>query len=556
MKKRGLILFYILLLSLELQAQYTRHIIQFRNKAGTRFSLTDPTPYLSAKAIKRRARFQLMIDSTDLPVSSVYIDSIRTIPTVTILTSSKWLNQLLIQTTDSAALKKIRSFSFVKTTSSIGTTINRTNPILDKFSSEKITTLQRTGMQMMQLDSAAYGNSFDQIHIHEGEYLHNKGLQGQGITIAMLDAGYKNYTSIGGLDSLRNSNRVLGTWDFVKNEPSVVEDDAHGLYCLSILAGNIPGKFIGTAPKASYYLFRTEDASSEYPVEELYWAAAAERADSLGVDMISSSLGYSEFDDPRFNYTYQDMNGNTTIVTKAADLAAKKGILVCNSAGNSGGSAWKYISAPADGDSVLSIGATNVKGVPAFFSSYGPSASGKIKPDVASVGDDTYLISTAGTIVTGDGTSFSTPNLAGLIACLWQAFPEFNNIDIMDAVKKSASKYNNPDDRIGYGIPNMRLAYQWLLQKKYQGQLQNKWINVSPNPFDTEVNVLINAKETGLVHYQLMDMLGRIYVKGSEITTQDQYTSIRILNLGYLAKGVYLLRIMNGNATETIRILK
>ncbi|MFN5642177.1 MAG: S8 family serine peptidase [Sphingobacteriales bacterium] len=557
---RGMIKFNCLLavifFCVKANAQYTRHIIQFSYKGPSKHSLSAPSTYLSERAIKRRSKYQITLDSTDLPISDVYLDSIKRIPNISLLSSSKWLNQVLVQTSDSSALKIIRSLSFVKSAFPIATKINRSNRPDDKFSSEYIFSAPRSGIQMNQIDPTDYGNSFGQINIHEGEYLHNNGFMGQGITIAMLDAGYLNYTTVAAFDSLRKNNQILGTWDFVKNEVSVSEDDAHGLYCLSIMAGNLPGRYLGTAPKASYYLFRTEDVATEFPIEEHYWAAAAERADSLGVDMISSSLGYTEFDDPRFNYTYQNMNGNSTIVTRAADLASKKGILVCNSAGNSGGSTWKYIAAPADGDSVLAIGATNVNGVPAWFSSYGPSANGKIKPDVASVGDDTYIITPSGNIARGDGTSFSNPNLAGLIACLWQAFPEYNNMEIMDAVKKSASKYNNPDNRIGYGIPNMRKAFQYLLEKKFQRLLSDKWIKAFPNPFQSEFAILIKPKETGILTFQLLDISGRIYQSGIENVTQDQFLQIRFNNLGYLPKGIYYIRIINGRSTETIPILK
>lgn len=554
MKKSFLILF--LFLYLKTDAQYSRHLIQLKYKGSSNYSLQSPSTFLSTRAIQRRIKYQITIDSTDLPVSTVYLDSIRKIPNVTILSTSKWLNQVLIQTTDSTALTKIRSYTFVQSTNSIATQKNQRNIPVDKFSSERITLPQRTGMQSIQFDSATYGSSYKQINIHEGDYLHQRGLLGDGIVIAMLDAGYNNYINVKGLDSLRNNNQILGTWDFVKNEPTVAEDNAHGLYCLSILAGNIPGKFIGTAPKASYYLFRTEDAATEFPVEELYWAAGAERADSLGADMINSSLGYTKFDDPRFDHSYATLNGNTTIVTRAADLAAKKGILVCNSAGNEGGNSWKYIVAPADGDSVLAIGATNANGIPAWFSSYGPNAAGKVKPDVASVGDDCFLITPTGAIVAGDGTSFSSPNLAGLIACLWQAFPEFNNMQIIDAVKRSASKYNNPDNRIGYGIPNMRIAYQYLLEKKYQKVLTDQWIKAFPNPFEGSVSVVIKSKSTGTLTYQLMDVSGRIIAKGSEKAIQDQYAQIYINDLSYLPKGVYFLHVAIGNNKETIRLLK
>lgn len=555
--KNILIAITLFFLCINTHAQYSRQIIQLTNKGAGKYSLQNPSEFLSVKAIQRRNKHRIPIDSTDLPVSSVYLDSIKKIPAVTILSSSKWLNQVLIQTTDSAALRKIKSFSFVRTALPIGKTLNRNNLPLEKFSTETIRPAQRTGMQMMNSEAVDYGNSFRQISIHDGQFLHDKGFHGKGITIAMLDAGYLNYDKNPAFDSLRKNNRILGTWDFVNNEASVAEDHPHGLYCFSIIAANLPGTFIGTAPKSSFYLFRTEDDASETPVEEHNWAMAAERADSLGVDMISSSLGYSEFDDPVFNHTYQDMNGNTTMITKAADLAAKKGILVCNSAGNSGYDAWKYITAPADGDSVLAVGATNDYGTPAGFSSFGPSASGKIKPDIASVGDDTYFINPSGGTALGDGTSFSNPNIAGLIACLWEAFPEFNNMEIIDAVRRSSSHYFTPTTQLGYGLPNMKLAYQLLLEKKFGGQFNNSWIKVLPNPFQSYINVIVKPKTYGLIEYQLFDMLGRLLYKGTETVTADLLTvQIKIDHLGNLPRGVYTLRITNTTTVETVRLVK
>lgn len=555
--KNLLILTTLLFLCFNTKAQYSRQIIQFSHKGLGKYTLQNPSEYLSEKSLQRRTKYKIPIDSTDLPISSAYLDSIRKIPNVTILSTSKWLNQVLIQTTDSAAMRKIRNLSFVKNSMPIGRSLNRNNLPQEKFSQEIIKPVQRTGMQMVNIDADDYGNSYQQINMHEGQYLHNKGFLGKGITIAMLDAGYFNYDKISAFDSLRQNNRILGTWDFVKNESSVAEDHPHGLYCFSIIGANLPGTFIGTAPHASFYLFRTEDDATETPVEEHNWALAAERADSLGVDMISSSLGYSEFDDPAFNHTYQDMNGNTTLITKAADLAAKKGIIVCNSAGNSGNDAWKYITAPADGDSVLTVGAVNYLGMPASFSSFGPSASGKIKPDVTSVGDDTYFIGTYGTAAVGDGTSFSNPNIAGLIACLWQAFPEFNNMEIIDAVKKSSSHYYAPTDKLGYGIPNMKLAYQLLLEKKYQGQFTTNWIRVVPNPFQSHINVMVKPKASGFIEYELFNMSGRMLHKGKETVNADLFVvQIKIDHVGYLPRGAYNLRITNGFAKEIVRLVK
>jgi subtilisin family serine protease len=318
----------------------------------------------------------------------------------------------------------------------------------------------------------------------------------------------------------------------------------------------LPGSYIGTAPKASYYLFRTEDAATEFPVEEHNWVVAAEKADSLGVDMISSSLGYSTFDDPSLNHSYADMNGKSTMITIGADLAAKKGILVCNSAGNDGNNAWKYIIAPSDGYNVLAVGAVTVAGVPASFSSYGPSADGRIKPNVASVGQMTYIIQTNNTVVQGSGTSFSNPNIAGLIACLWQAFPEFNNLKIIDAVQRSCPTYATPNDRIGYGIPDMQVAYTILMQQRLEKQLQNNWVSISPNPVVYNPIVLVKSPTTGNLQLQITDMIGRNLYTYSNAAALNQIYSISLSSMNYLPKGIYNLRVMVGPFAQTIRLVK
>jgi len=264
----------------------------------------------------------------------------------------------------------------------------------------------------------------------------------------------------------------LGTWDFVANEASVNEDNVHGMSCLSTIAANLPGLFVGTAPKSSFYLYRTEDISGEYPIEEQNWVAAAEKADSLGVDVFSVSLGYTTFDNSSFNHDYTDMNGNTTIISKGCDLAAKKGILVVVAAGNEGNGAWKYITAPADADSVLAVGAVNTARQVAGFSSYGPSSDGQIKPDVAAVGQGAVIANqNTGGPVFNNGTSYACPIMAGIVSCLWQAFPEVNNMTIIDEVRKSSDRANMPDDRTGYGVPNAKKAFVSLLKKTYSQQI-------------------------------------------------------------------------------------
>ena len=555
--KISCLLLVIVLFFSSAEAQYSRHIIQFRHKGGTPYSLDNPSAYLSSKAIARRSRYNILTDSADLPAPPRFFDSLRASGSVTVQSYSKWLNQVLIITTDAAALTKISQLSFVKSSSPIANRPEIIEAPEDKFSKELQSIVSQTANNNnIQSDVLNYGSSYAQVHIHEGEYLHNQGFMGQGITIAMLDAGYFKYNVLTAFDSLRKNNQFLGEWDFVKNESSVAEDHPHGMYCLSILAANQPGKLVGTAPKASYYLFRTEEAATEFPVEEHNWVVAAERADSLGVDIISSSLGYTKFDNSVFNHTYSDMNGKTTMITNGADMAMKKGMIVCNSAGNDGTSSWKYIAAPADGDSVFAIGAVNASGLPASFSSYGPSSDGRVKPNVASVGWGTYFIQTNDLVAQGNGTSFSNPNLAGLIACLWQAFPEFTNMQILDAVQRSSSKYSNPDDRIGYGIPNMHLAFDILVQKKREKILADDWVKTFPNPFTTGFTVLIRANNTGKLTTQLTDMAGRILKTSQVEVQQGQYYSITENNLGNLPAGVYNLRVIDGREKRTIRLVK
>ncbi len=559
---RNLILSFLsTLMILGTRAQYSKHIIQFSDKNGTPYSFDNPSAFLSGKAIERRNRYNISLDSTDFPVSPRYIDSIRNAGAVTILNSSRWLNQVLIQSTDAAALSKIQSFPFVKSADPAATRPVIISEPKDKFDLEIVENRQ----QQMRTNKVAenyfdYGNSIGQVQIHEGEFLHNQGFRGEGMTIAVLDAGFRNYLTIPAFDSVRLNNQILGTWDFVLNESSVNEDHPHGMWCFSIISANRPGNMVGTAPKAKFYLFRTEDAATEFPIEEQNWAAAAEMADSLGVDLITSSLGYFLFDDPSFNHSYADMNGQTTLITRAADFAVKKGMIVTNSAGNEGSSAWKYLIAPADGDSVFTIGAINVNGQVAPFSSYGPSSDGRIKPNVTSVGWSTFFINTNGSTAQGSGTSFSNPNLAGLITCLWQAFPEFKNMEILDAIQKSSDKYASPDDRVGYGIPNMRLAYEMLLKERQIRNaariLGNDWLKAFPVPFNNRIDILLKSQKSGQAQLQLIDAAGRNIAVQTVITQTNTYLYISFDKLELLPHGAYFIKYSDGSNKRTLRVVK
>ena len=555
MKKIYFLVVGFLLIGSVASAQYTRYIIQFTGKNNSPYSLQRPTEFLSAKALQRRTRQNISLDSTDLPINPAYLDSIRNAGAVTLLTASKWLNQVAIQTTDSAALAHIMALPFVRASASGPIAVRRNltpGNARNKFTEDMqdiTVTYNRSGDTV---DYFNYGNSDAQVRIHHGEFLHNNGFRGEGMTIAILDAGFRAYLTNPAFDSARNQGQILGTWDFVKNEASVNEDDTHGMYCFSIIAANLPGVMVGTCPKAKFYLFRTEDAATEYPIEEQNWVAGAERADSLGVDLITSSLGYSEFDDPVFNHTYADMNGNTTIITRGADFAAKKGMIVTNSAGNSGQDPWHYLIAPSDGDSVLAVGAVNTLKNVAPFSSYGPSSDGRIKPNVASVGWGTIVTNTVGTPVGGNGTSFSNPNLAGLITCLWQAFPEFSNMEILDAVQKSADHFSNPDDRVGYGIPDFQMAYNVLLQKR--GAHGNIW--AYPVPFTDQFTVSLVPTNSGKSSLSLVDASGRTLLSKSFDAQAQQFQAIPFHVKSSLPHGTYYLVWREGKTRHVLPILK
>ncbi|MEO5564545.1 MAG: S8 family peptidase [Chitinophagaceae bacterium] len=464
MKKFVIFPCVVLLLFIESHAQLNRYIVFLKHKGATTFTLSNPAAYISQRAVDRRTRYSISIDSADLPVPASYISQIQSIPNVSLLNVSKWLNAITIRTTDANAITSINTLPFVQSSSAIAL---RESDISHKPMLEEQMNLVETSAakgEGTQADFFNYGtNSFNEIHLHKGEFLHNIGLRGQGMQIAILDGGFFNYNTLDAMDSIVINNQVLSTWDFVNRETSVAEDDAHGMWCLSTIAANIPGAFMGKAPKASFHLYITEEAGLEYPIETFNWVCGAEKADSIGSDIISSSLGYNTFNNAAFDFTYNDMNGNTALCTKGADIAARKGIIVFNAVGNYGTGPWKYLAAPADGDSVVAVGAVSASGIIWPASSYGPSFDGRIKPDIASVGSAALIQNTNNTVGTGNGTSFACPNMAGLGTCLWQGFPEFNNMRIVRALKEAGSIVSTPNDRIGYGIPDMKAAFTSLL---------------------------------------------------------------------------------------------
>ncbi|HEX6847181.1 MAG TPA: S8 family serine peptidase [Chitinophagaceae bacterium] len=550
MKKLIVVLIGSCLLFTEVNAQFTRYVVTLKNKGGNPFSLSTPTAYLSQRAIDRRTRYGIAIDSTDLPVTPAYLTQIAGVANVTILNISKWHNSIAIQTSDANAITTINGFSFVQSVSAIAARTAATN-------NEKLNTTEQPyfpslrGSQLTA-DYFNYGSgSLAEINLHKGQFLHNIGLRGQGMLIAMLDGGFFNYNTLDAMDSIILNNQVIDTWDFYSRNSTVSDDHPHGMQCLSTIAANIPGSFIGKAPKANFALYRTEDTGSEYPIEEFNMVCGMERADSAGADIISASLGYFDFDNSIFNYTYANMNGNTTISSVGADLAAKKGILFAAAAGNEGNSTWHYIITPADADSVLAVGAVSTSGTIGGFSSYGPSSDGQIKPDVASVGVSAMVQSTSNSVTMSNGTSFACPNMAGLTAILWQAFPEYNNIRIIRALREAGSIATSPNDRIGYGIPDMKVAFGSLLIQ----------FATSSNTIDgCKVTLHWTTKDVGAMKFEIerkgpadlsFSKVGELVPTAGVSLAQHSYTFNNILAAGATGSFSYRIRQIIDTAAAT-----
>ncbi len=429
------------------------YVIKFIDKDSSLYSIDNPSNFLSERAIKRRQKYNIPVIEQDIPVNISYVNQIKILG-FEIYAVSKWMNHIVVYSKDSTLFEKANKLDFVNS-----------NPLV--LSEKK--KAKKKKLKAIDIPSSSdtdnafdYGSGTNQVEMLNVHNLHNKGYMGQGIQMALLDAGFYNVDSLAGFDSIRVAGQILGTKDFVERDGDVYEDATHGMSVFSTIAANLPGKLVGTAPKATYWLLRSEDERSEYMVEEYYWLSAAEFADSVGVDMIHSSLGYNDFNDKSTSHTYTDMNGDIAISSIAADIASSKGILVVTSAGNEGDNKWKYITSPGDADSVLTVGSTTSKGKISGFSSRGPSSDERIKPDVMAQGTWAWVLGRRQGVYPSNGTSFSGPIIAGAVACLWQANPEFSNMEIIDAIQKSSDNYTSPNADYGYGLPDFNKADLYL----------------------------------------------------------------------------------------------
>jgi serine protease AprX len=442
--RKVLLILLLLLLFFNLFSQKLsngQYWICLADKAGNEHSLSNPSEFLSLRSIERRARQNISLSQDDLPVSKMYLDSLKNLG-LTILGSSRWFNAVIVESNDTLLLDTLDHISFV---SEFYYKIPRKKTV------SAVTVTKRTDshQENQQFNELNYGKAFPQIAFINGHTLHELGYRGTDFRIAVIDGGFYKADTIAAFDSLWDEGRMLGYHDFSRSETGFFNTASHGMSVLSTMAANLPGEIIGTAPKASYYLLKSEIVQSETPLEEALWVMAAEYADSAGADIINSSLGYSEFDDSTLNYSYSDMDGKTALVTRAAEKAFGKGIVVVISAGNEGKKSWKYITAPSDGPNVLCIGAADTLGEVAAFSSRGPSYDQRTKPDILAVGYNTTVINSNGFVSKGNGTSFSAPQVAGMIACLWEASPQKTNLEVIQSIRRSASLYYNPNDSAG-----------------------------------------------------------------------------------------------------------
>ncbi|HHW59158.1 MAG: S8 family serine peptidase [Bacteroidales bacterium] len=549
-RNRSIFLIILILLSgIKINSQiYYR--VDFSNKFNTNYSLDQPELFLSNKAIERREKFNIPIDSTDLPVNSWYLDSLTSLD-CEVLYTSRWFNSAVIKIQNDNIINRILQLPFVVNAQLVKPKINK------ETDETKITTpsiaYSDITKKSTKIPQTIYGFSTNQNQMIGIHILHQMGYKGDGIVIAVLDAGFSGCDHIPFFDSLRLKSRLLGTKDFVFPGNNVYNKSNHGTSVLALMASNIPNILVGTAPEASYWLIRTEDPSSEYLIEEENWIAGAEFADSVGVDIINSSLGYTTFNLNSQNHSYTDLDGKTTRVSKGAAMAASKGMIICNSAGNSGNSSWYYIGAPADADSIITVGAVDSLGIVVEFSSKGPTYDGRIKPTVCAQGANVFTASQDSSIIMGNGTSFSSPIIAGATACLLQKHPNSDPISIITSIIKSANRYLTPNNFYGYGIPNFAVADILANDTSISSP---PWLEstpfIYPNPFTSYINIIYQSKEKSFLDIALYSINGtQVFKNIYQLFPGNNY--IIIEQLDSLSSGIYIIAI---GANKTIKVVK
>jgi subtilisin family serine protease len=525
-----------------------RYAVFFKFKPQKEYSLASPSKFLTEKAIQRRVREKFAVDSLDLPVTAAYLQGISAY-SQELLYVSKWLNAAVV-VTDAAGKKNMEALPFVQKVEwvakgFIAKTGNRTVPEI----SQKPTKNQKWAIEESYREAAAYDFQNDLLGIPA---MHQAGFTGKGITVAVFDSGFPGLDKAVPFAHVFTNKQVVGQLNVVRPWiKEVFRDNEHGTQVSSLILANQAGTLVAGAHQAQVIFAITEDVATEYPVEELNWVRAAEYADSLGVDIINSSLGYLDFDDPSLTYTTAQLDGKTTYVTRGATLAAKRGILVVNSVGNYGSAGSSSLVAPADAQGILAVGSVNSSSVVSTFSSRGPTADGRVKPELVAFGQSPVLIRGSGQVSSAAGTSFSAPQLTALAAGLWEAKPNWTKDELLTSLIKSGTQYAAPDQNLGYGIPNFRGAYYGALLGLNEEIESGS--SIYPNPLRSESLHIRFGKELR-VTLQILDGSGRRVVEqvGERNTIQQPF----VFYLSDLPSGIYFLQLLDGKEIAYKKLIK
>ncbi|MDR6196483.1 S8 family serine peptidase [Siphonobacter sp. SORGH_AS_0500] len=537
---------------LSAEAQTTaKYLILFKDKTNSPYDVNRPQEFLSKRSIERRFRQNIVVSQQDLPPNPAYIQAVRE-KGAKVWYKSRWANGVLVECTPQQ-LDDIKTLTFV--TGNDGNVPLSAVPVGTSSKSGSKAFHEIKPLDLPPLSPKAeplnYGYSQTQIGQMRVDSMHARGFHGEGMQVAVIDNGFLSVNTQAAFKHLFDENRIIGTYDFVANNTNVYDQGTHGNNVLSLMAAYLPGQLIGTAYKASYLLLHTEDNSGEKRQEEAFWLAAAEYADSVGVDVINSSLGYSTFDNAATNYTYEDLNGKKALSSRAAKWAAQRGILVVVAAGNEGNDAWRYITVPADADSIISVGAVDSHMARASFSSVGPTSDGRIKPDLSALGAGNVINNALnGQLASGSGTSFASPLLAGMATSFWQAYPYLTNMEVISMLKRSASQNENPDSFLGFGVPNYLKAAQAV-----QTYRQGPGVRILPNPSTGSNNPIVELpfnEQNNTYVVTLLDAAGRIFWEGQASGRRAE------LAIGSLPvpSGLYLLRFTRESENYTARWMK
>ncbi|MEM0543951.1 S8 family serine peptidase [Flavobacterium sp. j3] len=516
--------------------------VYFKDKPNAQYYFENPLQMLSQRSLDRRSNQNIALDSKDVPIYQPYINQISASPGIMVKAKSKWLNAVHIRGSVSN-IQNLQSLSFVDSIQFANRTLNVSGKRNNSAGANKVT-IQNKNLEVAT--TFAYGNSSNQVEMVNAHLLHQSNNTGTGKIIAVFDSGFSAVNAITPFQRMFNNQFYLGGYNFVAGSTNVFSTHNHGTMTLSCMTGYVDGQLVGTAPDASYYLFITEDIFEENPVEESYWVEAAEMADSLGVDIISTSLGYFGYDNPNYSYTYQDMTGNTAFASKGANIAFSKGMIVVASAGNSGNSSTPNVGVPAEATNVLAVGAVKFDETYATFSSIGPSFDGRVKPDVMAKGQSTTISDTNGNIVTASGTSFSCPIIAGAIASFWQAIPWASNQQVVDLVKQSSDRFSNPNNQFGYGIPDFQLALNMAQLIVQENDIEN--FSVFPNPVKNTFSISF-PNYTEIAQLLIYNNLGQ------KVLEKNIYSN-DIVSLEGFSSGIYFYKIKTNLLLQSGKLIK